>query len=553
MQQYKALVASMMKMQFSAGMKTKNNKKSSTIASYIILGALLLLFGVILGFSSVAYGAMNDMYGFVVTMSFIVFLITLVFGLIFLVGNLYFDKKASFYLALPVSQTKIFFSKLTVSYLFQLLFGVMLFVPSVIVAGILNNLGAQFYIFGIIGSLLLPFVSLLIAAVLSLPIAYFIGFLKKFTKVFMAIRVIFFVMIFIAYILFIVSMTNSVGEGDEVVTAPNWILTLALVIYPINSLAAAMTMTPIFGISGVGAAFINMGLFLIVIIVAMIVCYMLTRALYFNAITKQFENVVEKKSATVKRKAVAEENRSIGSTFLRRDISSITSNGSMLATTIMQMLMMPFMAVVMVVSMNSAIGGAIDATESNILISILYSILMFFLFYNFNYASSTAFSRDAKVFNLYFTLPIDYKVYIKSKVVLHLEISLVSPILSSIIVSIVAFHPIYTPFYILTALSAAMLSCVFGLWYNLKKPVLNWTNMSELTHNSKPVLVPMLTFMGYGLVITIISLLLGIMLGGTLGTVLSGIIFFLAAVIPLIVFSFKLKNDALTLLDKFRD
>lgn len=554
MEQYKSLVASMMKMQFAAGMKTKNSKRGTIIASYIVLGALLAFFGVALGMSAPDYKSSGDMYGFVISVSLMVFAVTLIFGLIFLVGNLYFDKKASFYLALPVSQTKVFFSKLTVSYLFQLFFGILLFIPAIIVAGAMTGMGAQFYIFGIIGSVLLPFVSLLIAAVVSLPIAYLIGFLKTTPRLFMAIKVISYIVAFGAYFYFIIMIGGTTGSTDATeITAPGWMRTLALVIYPINSLAAAMTMTPIFEIGGVAAAFINIGLFLVVIIVAMAVCYFLTHALYFNAITKQFENVVEKKTSAVQKKIVAKENRSLISTLIHRDITSITSNGSMLFSTLLQILLSPLMAIIMMVSMYSFAASEGEATQG---MHVLCAILMLFLFYNLNFASSTAFSRDAKVFNLYFTTPMDYKVYMKAKLIVHLVISLISAVLTSLIVGVVFFiffDPIFLPFYILTAFSMAALSCVFGLWYNLKNPILNWTNMSELTHNSKPVLVPMMIFIAYGFVILLIALLTSIYIGGTLGLVILGLIFLLSAVIPLIVFSIILKNNALVLLDKFRD
>lgn len=169
-------------------MQLKNRKnrkaktKSGTSISIIVQVALCILIIVAL------YFVLNYVKGLAILPideNFFIFLlfitqaisvIACVFGL---TNVLYMEKDNTVIFSLPARPAEIFISKLTVFYITEFKRNLFFLVPFFIAFGIVLNLGVGFYISIIFMTFLLPFIPVLIGAIVSLPLMYIKKLLKK--------------------------------------------------------------------------------------------------------------------------------------------------------------------------------------------------------------------------------------------------------------------------------------------------------------------------------------------------------------------------------------
>ena len=169
-------------MQLKNRKNRKDKTKSGTSISIIVQVALCILIIVAL------YFVLNYVKGLAILPideNFFIFLlfitqaisvIACVFGL---TNVLYMEKDNTVIFSLPARPAEIFISKLTVFYITEFKRNLFFLVPFFIAFGIVLNLGVGFYISIIFMTFLLPFIPVLIGAIVSLPLMYIKKLLKK--------------------------------------------------------------------------------------------------------------------------------------------------------------------------------------------------------------------------------------------------------------------------------------------------------------------------------------------------------------------------------------
>jgi len=116
-------------------------------------------------------GSLLLLYAFLAILVMILF-----FGLIVVLGTLFFARDSEFLSTLPVHQRTVFLSKLTMVYISELAISLGLLAPVVIIYGVMANMGVLFYIKAAVIWLFVPAIPLLIASILA---SLFMGFIGK--------------------------------------------------------------------------------------------------------------------------------------------------------------------------------------------------------------------------------------------------------------------------------------------------------------------------------------------------------------------------------------
>ncbi|MFZ5974494.1 MAG: putative ABC transporter permease subunit [Bacillota bacterium] len=122
-------------------------------------------------FMSVNQGGQVLIYAFLAILIMILF-----FGLVVVLGTLFFAKDSEFLSTLPIHQRTVFLSKLAMVYLSELAVSFLLLAPVVIIYGSMAAMGFEYYIKAFVIWLFVPAIPLLIASLLA---SVFMGFIGK--------------------------------------------------------------------------------------------------------------------------------------------------------------------------------------------------------------------------------------------------------------------------------------------------------------------------------------------------------------------------------------
>ena len=132
------------------------------------------------------------------------------FGISQAQGHLFQFKDFDFLMSLPIKTSMIMISKMSSFYLIQLSYASFIMLPSIIIYGYFNNPAIIFYIYGIVGLLLLPVVPIIFASICAMCIRFVSGKTKYRNLISNVLSAIFFTIT----IFFISSSQVNVAMGD---------------------------------------------------------------------------------------------------------------------------------------------------------------------------------------------------------------------------------------------------------------------------------------------------------------------------------------------------
>ena len=151
------------------------------LAFGVLVGVIAVLF-IILGKLSVfGLGIVPVAYFNVII--YLVIILNLLSVIHKLTNSLYFSQDNQVLLTYPCNNGVIFFSKLAVFYVMELVKSFVMLAPLFIAYGIVNSLPWFFYPWMIVAFLLLSLVTVVVSAVISLPYMYVLSFLKKYQNI----------------------------------------------------------------------------------------------------------------------------------------------------------------------------------------------------------------------------------------------------------------------------------------------------------------------------------------------------------------------------------
>lgn len=496
----------------------KSNKKNYALKTIIILIALIgIAISVFINFSIYQIVKLMPEYLYIYPLILIIatFLLTF-FSLIYRTKNTIFSLKDNVNLTpLPIKKKDIIIAKITLAYLEELIFSLLIFIPSFF---LYTQTDISYIFYGLILTLTIPMLSLLCAFIIGFLLQLLvtrIPFLKYFgTVLYMA---------FVIGCCLISLWTNTIALNLNDSNLNDSNLNAMLEVFPFNVLYNAFIAHNVFCLLGYIAL-------TIVSFVLVVVLYTVFYDKFFNLL-----NYVAKKRKFTKDNI---KTNKYFVTIIKNDLKRLVNEQMFFMSAIIPGILAGLLTVIFYfifkyqTDVNTTDPSTIEALD-NMLSSIIIFIPLFFL----SMASYTAFAItfEGKNFWIIKTLPISNKTYFWAKLVEQqiLEGSLM--LVSSIIIII------FAKFNILASISVIVLPQLFifftgclGLFLNLLFPKLTWSNFKQIK-NSVPNLI-----MGFGgMAIGISICIAGILLSSTVG-LWAGFLAALIAIIVLIFVSFIL-------------
>lgn len=464
--------------------------------SYLFLAAFLVLVVLLLGSSFLRLGLVNE---FITVIWAMASLVVLFFGIVGLLNYLYFSRDTEFFLSLPLKPSTIYLAKFTVVYITELAVAALMLVPALITTGVIINANAFFYIAGLIGMIFAPSLPLMLASVIAVPLMYIVSFFKNKGALSSIVLILLFALFFTAYF-FTVSKMNSFIDGSQdpdiiVQNVQKGIRAAARILYPLLALAQLTTLTPVFGLSVGVSALVNSAIFFGSVAALLAVSVLITNFVYKRGAASQMENV--KKKSTGKERFVS---GSVLKSLVKKEWRELIRTPSFAYQCLSCVVMTPLL--VAIFSFGGGIfGGGADAdTTTLVAVGPASTAIMWFLSFGFtlmfgvgfNVASSTAITREGQ--NFYFSkqMPVPYRTQLLAKKIVCMLISVISCAVALIILTI-ATKDIINLFigFIFCILYAYGFIC-FSVFFDLRKPKLDWSVPNEAVKQNFHMMVPYL-------------------------------------------------------------
>src|SRR5690554_861007 len=178
------MVITLIKNHFKRSKPRLNNINTKNILGLILLGLLTVLilgiFGYILLLLTQTFARLRLPDVYLKTVFFILLGVLTIYEVFNIIKQLYQSKDNHIYLKLPIEKEKIFLSKIIYIYLRQLLISFVFLFATAGIYGFVETDITIFYFFRlIIIAIIIPFLSLILASLLSIPVSFIMGYIKK--------------------------------------------------------------------------------------------------------------------------------------------------------------------------------------------------------------------------------------------------------------------------------------------------------------------------------------------------------------------------------------
>ena len=376
-----------------------------------------------------------------------------------LTNSLYKSADNKVLLTLPVEHNQVFFSKIILYFIYEIMKNVNFTLPLFIAYGINNGAIFYYYPYLIICFVLISLLPVVLGAVLSIPWLYISTFIEK-HKALQSVLIIA-VCLFIARILFdVVALIppniNLIAQWNTItqdIVQP-FLLSFAktfIVYYNLTLMVIGGTLaisTNIFS----GGALLTFLVLILALAICVLIAFLLAKPLFFSMASKQFE--FEKKVIPPKKNRIHSKFSSPLSQELKRNFRS-----SQYVVLIMLQLLLPAILIFLLnklyAAMRTSFNGQLMTMGFNMLVLYL-SVL------SFNNEFASIYSRDGNARFLEKTRPINPAVLTFSRLIPRLVVILVSVMLATYLYVSTSGVPFYQ--FITVTLTASFVAAGHLLW-----------------------------------------------------------------------------------------
>lgn len=462
---------------FSSGKKNKN-------LVYLILQlAVLIMFALFSWFINSALFNALSMYGITgmlagINYSLVSFIIFF-FGIFYVMNIFYFSKDIDYLLPLPVTGETIVMSKFTVTMVYEYLIVGVILLPFTIIYGIGSSCGIIYWIYSILGMLILPVFPIALALLLSILLMPFIN-MSKSKDMFKIIAGIIGMFFGIGLNLFFQKMGNNFENSKQFIYSASKISNTSNSLFPGSGLIsnALVNYNSFNGL-------LEVILFLIISAIALIVTYYLGKIFYLKGVVglsqssskrskinkNQFNKTVVKSSAV--------------KTYCLKEIKILFRTPAYFLNCILPNFLWPiFIILPFIANKNS------NASEDQLKFlfqllrsnsysgkTLAFSAAAGIFFGAANCITSTAISREGSDIFIMKYIPLSYTKQLLAKVLSGILVSFMG-LLLILILSIVLFKlsPLMILLMVLVMIPSVIFTNIIGIILDLFFPKLNWDN-----------------------------------------------------------------------------
>lgn len=463
--------------------------------------AYLITMGIELTVAAINSGVVEELqYGFIALAQ----LSVMFFGIASLMSNLYFSKDNSLLNSLPFENAVAFGAKFSLTYLGELLFSAVIYLPLATTSGVVlisngYDVNWTFFLVEIVNFLLIPALPLLIASVITQPVMLIVSSLKKKTLGSSIVSALGYLAFFAIYFPVVLG-TSSIGESG---------------VMDNNAVAIFVNLkkVTIFNYPLVKAMFgensaVNIIIYLAGVCIALAIAIIISVYFYKKAIIRGAEGEYKTSKTT---KTSSNESKSIIKSYLFKDWKTLLHTPQLFVSAVL----MSLMPIVVVFFMNTAFSSDMSLEEEmnpQFFMVALATYMVSLMMAVGNPFSFIGFSLEGKNLYMIKSLPISIKDIVKAKFIFASAVTIVATIvltigypLASGIKNAVAI--IGLP---LQALISGLSFSAIGLYSDLRKPNLSWTSVNEITRNNMKVAKPMFLYVGLSFVYMIIGIMLAV-------------------------------------------
>lgn len=487
--------------------KNTSKKTMPVWGIYIVLGVVLLPLLAMLFSTFVSAGEflsepqyapyLNAAVTFAITA---IELVNVFFGLKSMLGTVYMSNDSDMLLALPVKTVTIFLSKLAVCYIVEFFSTLVMLAATLLPLGIGLSAGAGYFAALIFGAFLIPLISLLAVAILSVPLLLVSNLFRNKGTVGTIIYVLLFGALMALYMWFVVSLGWGTGDfnGADVGAMLDGILesvsSAAAYLYPNVWLSGAFTAATFGGWIG------NFALFLLSALVLLGLTVLLSGKIFLWNMRKSQENAGKGGKKTTYKFAGGNKISSL----LAADFKNMLRTSSLGFYCLTQVVVIPVCVVIYCLALKD-VGGE---GEMQNLLSMVSRVMLVIMGPMTCVTAASSVSREGENFYLIKTLPVKPSQYALSKLIISLIFNgaafALSVVFECIFVKIgivVGLLDFLTVFCASAGVSAAL------VLIDMKNPRLKWTTVQQGLKNNPSSLWGMLVGFVAGGVLTVVVVL----------------------------------------------
>lgn len=487
--------------------KNTSKKTMPVWGIYIVLGVVLLPLLAMLFSTFVSAGEflsepqyapyLNAAVTFAITA---IELVNVFFGLKSMLGTVYMSNDSDMLLALPLKTVTIFLSKLAVCYIVEFFSTLVMLAATLLPLGIGLSAGAGYFAALIFGAFLIPLISLLAVAILSVPLLLVSNLFRNKGAVGTIIYVLLFGALMALYMWFVVSLGWGMGDfnGADVGAMLDGILesvsSAAAYLYPNVWLSGAFTAATFGGWIG------NFALFLLSALVLLGLTVLLSGKIFLWNMRKSQENAGKGGKKTTYKFAGGNKISSL----LAADFKNMLRTSSLGFYCLTQVVVIPVCVVIYCLALKD-VGGE---GEMQNLLSMVSRVMLVIMGPMTCVTAASSVSREGENFYLIKTLPVKPSQYALSKLIISLIFNgaafALSVVFECIFVKIgivVGLLDFLTVFCASAGVSAAL------VLIDMKNPRLKWTTVQQGLKNNPSSLWGMLVGFVAGGVLTVVVVL----------------------------------------------
>lgn len=427
-------------------------------------------------------------------------LVNVFFGLKSMLGTVYMSNDSDMLLALPVKTVTIFLSKLAVCYIVEFFSTLVMLAATLLPLGIGLSAGAGYFAALIFGAFLIPLISLLAVAILSVPLLLVSNLFRNKGAVGAIIYVLLFGALMALYMWFVVSLGWGTGDfnGADVGAMLDGILesvsSAAAYLYPNVWLSGAFTAATFGGWIG------NFALFLLSALVLLGLTVLLSGKIFLWNMRKSQENAGKGAKKTTYKFAGGNKIPSL----LAADFKNMLRTSSLGFYCLTQVVVIPVCVVIYCLALKD-VGGE---GEMQNLLSMVSRVMLIVMGPMTCVTAASSVSREGENFYLIKTLPVKPSQYAWAKLIISLIFNgaafALSVVFECIFVKIgivVGLLDFLTVFCASAGVSAAL------VLIDMKNPRLKWTTVQQGLKNNPSSLWGMLVGFVAGGVLTVVVVL----------------------------------------------
>jgi ABC-2 type transport system permease protein len=497
------------KVLLKTGTKASSNKKNKKQIKGILLGIILVLaftpmaieFG---KFISVAYDGLHAIGQEAVILGFglsVVSAVIFFFGIFYAMNIFYFSMDVENLLPLPFKPWHIMGAKFTVVLIYEYLTEIIFFAPTLIAYGIKSSGGVLYYTYGVIIFLLLPIVPLVIASVINMIIMRFTNIAKnkdRFRLVGGLIAMFFSVGINI-YIQRFTQNTSQSEITKMFAQGNNSLVDLATRIFPSTKIAvnSLINTTNIQG-------FINLILFIVITVAALMIFIVLGEALYFKGVMGVSETASKRKTLSNSELQKNTIQSSSLKVYTLKELKILFRTPIYFMNCVLMNFLFPIFLLIPVFAQK---GGSDqfkklaellqDGKSTGIVLGGFFAFMVFASCSNA--ISTTAISREGKNLFILKYIPMKYKQQLMAKVLSAVVLGSAGMLMVSLIGTILLKLPLDL---VLLMLIVGILGILFtsfiGILIDLNFPKLQWDTEQKAVKQNLNVLISMIICIALG-------------------------------------------------------